>query len=186
MNDWQNIIIEIEYGDTGMDMADENSQYLETYDAMRKTTESEREAKDPITEQINKYARNGERRYQEPSGISKIDPFTDPKDEILSVKMHQTKAIRWNQAKRGDYTAEKFVSNDARKTFVETTQLLENVLEQSSKSSLMYKALKTKPQMRKKMHQVKEGREVQEKLQELSKKEREEGERRIEEFAAKI
>ena len=39
-----------------MDKADENSQRLETYDAMRKTMESEREAKDQITEQVNKYA----------------------------------------------------------------------------------------------------------------------------------
>ena len=46
-----------------MDEADRNSQYLETYDAMRKTTESEREAKDPIMEQINKYTRNEGRRY---------------------------------------------------------------------------------------------------------------------------
>ena len=80
-NEWQNIIIEIEYGDIWMDKADENSQYLETYDAMRKTTESEREAKDPITEQINKYTRNEGRRYQEPSEISKIDPSTDSKVE---------------------------------------------------------------------------------------------------------
>ena len=35
-----------------MDKADENSQCLETYDTMRKTTQSEREAKDQITEQI--------------------------------------------------------------------------------------------------------------------------------------
>ena len=81
-NGWQNIIIEIEYGDTGMDKADENSQYLETYDAMRKMTESEREAKDPITEQINKYTSKG--RYQEPSEISKIDPSTDSKVEGAS------------------------------------------------------------------------------------------------------
>ena len=96
-NDWQNIIIEIEYGDTGMDKADENSQYLETYDAMRKTTESECEAKDPIKEQINKYTRNGGRRYQEPSEIS-----TDPKAEISREKMLQTKAIRWNQNQTPD------------------------------------------------------------------------------------
>ena len=44
-NDWQSINIEIEYGYTGMDKTDENSQYLETCDAMRKTTESEREGK---------------------------------------------------------------------------------------------------------------------------------------------
>ena len=78
-----------------------------------------------------------------------------------------------------------FVSNDNKKILVETTQLLENVLEQSSKSSLMYKALKTKPQMRKKVYQVKVGREVKVKLQELS-KEREEGQKRVEEFAAKF
>ena len=50
-----------------VDTADENSQSLEMYDAMRKTKESEREAKDQITEQANKYARNGGRRYREPS-----------------------------------------------------------------------------------------------------------------------
>ena len=79
-----------------------------------KRTESEREAKDPITEQINKYARNEGRRYQEPSEISKIDPSTDSKveTEMLSVKM---------QVKSGDGIVA------ARKTFAETTQLLENV-----------------------------------------------------------
>ena len=55
-NGWQSIVFEFEYGD-GMDKADENSQCLETCDNMRKTTESEREAKDQITEQINKYVR---------------------------------------------------------------------------------------------------------------------------------
>ena len=45
-------------------IADENSQCLETYDAMRKTTESEREAEDQIMEQVNKYTRNGGRRYR--------------------------------------------------------------------------------------------------------------------------
>ena len=54
----------------------------------------------------------------------------------LSVKMHQTKAISWNQAKSGDGAAEKFVSNDHKKLLAEATQLLENVLEQSSKLSL--------------------------------------------------
>ena len=63
----QIIVIEFEYGDDWKDKADENSQCLETYDAMRKTTESEREAKDQITEQANKYARNGGRRYRERS-----------------------------------------------------------------------------------------------------------------------
>ena len=43
-NGWQSIVIEFEYGDDWLDKADENSQCLETYDAMRKTTESEREA----------------------------------------------------------------------------------------------------------------------------------------------
>ena len=45
-------MIEIEYGDTGIDKADRNSQYLETFDAMRKTMESECEAKDPITRRM--------------------------------------------------------------------------------------------------------------------------------------
>ena len=47
-NGWQSIVIETEYGDAQVDKADENSQRLETYDAMRKTTESEREAEDQI------------------------------------------------------------------------------------------------------------------------------------------
>ena len=44
-NDWQSIVIETEYGYAWMDKAEENSQCLETYDAMRKTTESECETK---------------------------------------------------------------------------------------------------------------------------------------------
>ena len=56
-------MIETEYGDAQVDKADKNSQRLETYDAMRKTTESEREAEDQIIKQVNKYTRNGGRRY---------------------------------------------------------------------------------------------------------------------------
>ena len=61
-NGWQSIVIETEYCDALVDKV-ENSQRLETYDAMRKTTESEREAEDQIMEQVNKYTRNGGRRY---------------------------------------------------------------------------------------------------------------------------
>ena len=56
-NCWQSIVIEIEYGDGWVDKADENSPSLEMYNAMRQTTGMEREAKDQITEQANKYAR---------------------------------------------------------------------------------------------------------------------------------
>ena len=68
-------------------------------------------------------------------------------NEKLSVKMCLTKVIYWNQAKFGA-DAEKHVSDDAKKTLVEVTQLLESVLEQSSKSGMIgltYEALKTKP-----------------------------------------
>ena len=161
---WQSIVIETEYGDAQVDKADENSQRLETYDAMRKTTESEREAEDQIMEQVNKYTRNGGRRYRESSEISKIESVESKvENEMFSVKMRLTKAICWSHAKSGD-DAEKLVSNDAKKSFAEAAQLLENVSEQSSKSFLIYETLKTKPQMRKKMYQVKE-----ELFQELSK-----------------
>ena len=159
-NGWQNIVIETEYGYAWVDKADENSQCLETYDAMRKTTESEREAKDQIMEQINKYTRNGGRRYcRILIWLSKFGFLEGPKveTEILSVKMHLTKATSWNQVKSGDDAAEKFVSNDAKKTIAEATQFLKSVLETNE-------TLKTKPQMRKKVHQVKE-----ELLKELSK-----------------
>ena len=65
--------------------------------------------------------------------------------------------------------AEKPVSDDAKKALAEATQLLESVSEQSSKSSLTYETLKTKLQIQLLSHQVKEGREVLEKLQEVSK-----------------
>ena len=175
-NGWQNIVIETEYGDALVDKTDENSQSLEMYDAMRKTTESEREAKDQITEQANKYARNGGRRYLEPSeSLSKIESVESKvENEKLSVKMRLTKAISWSHAKFGD-EAEKPISDDAKKALAEETQLLESMLEQSSKSGrtgLIYEALKTKPQMRKKVHQIKERREVLEEPQELSKENR--------------
>ena len=47
-------------------------------------------------------------------------------------------------------------------THAKATQMLESVLE-------TYEALKTKPQMRKKVHQIKERREVLEKIQEFNK-----------------
>ena len=87
---------------------------------------------------------------------------------MLSVKMFLAKAICRNQVKFGDDTAEKFVSDDAKKAIAETTQLLENVVEQLSESGMIgltYETLK----MRKKVHQIKEKYEVLEKLQELSK-----------------
>ena len=55
-----------------VDKADKNSQSPETYDAMRKTTE--REAKDQITKQINKYARKGGRRYRQDLIVSEERP----------------------------------------------------------------------------------------------------------------
>ena len=155
-NGWQSIVTENEYGDAWVDKADENSQSLAMYNAMRKTTESEHEAKNQITEQANMYARNEGPKVE---------------NEKLSVKMCLTKVIYWNQAKFGA-DAEKHVSDDAKKTLVEVRQLLESVLGQSRKSGMIgltYEALKTKPQMRKKVHQIKEGREVLEKLQEFNK-----------------
>ena len=64
-NGWRIIVIETECDEAWLDKADKNSQRLETYDAMRKTTENERETKDQITEQTNKYARKGGRRYRQ-------------------------------------------------------------------------------------------------------------------------
>ena len=62
-NGWRIIVIETECDEAWLDKADKNRQRLETYDAMRKTTL--REAKDQITEQTNKYARKGGRRYRQ-------------------------------------------------------------------------------------------------------------------------
>ena len=104
-------------------------------------------------------------------------------NEMLSVKMRLTKAICWSHAKSGD-DAEKLVSNDAKKSFAEAAQLLENVSEQSSKSFLIYETLKTKPQMRKKVYPVKE-----ELFQELSKeigKEYTEDNDELRNFAARL
>ena len=78
---------------SGEDNADENSLSLEMYDAKIKTKESEREAKDQITEQANKHARNGGRQHREPSeSLSSIDPSSDLKveNEMLA------KTICWN------------------------------------------------------------------------------------------
>ena len=85
-NGWQSIVLETEYGDAWEDKAHENSQRLETYDTMHQPTESEREAKDQITEHINNYARNGGRRHREPSeSLSKIESV-EPKVEDKNVE----------------------------------------------------------------------------------------------------
>ena len=127
-NGWQSIVIETEYGDAWVDKADENSQSLEMYNSMRQTTGSEREAKDQITEQANKNARNGGRRYREPSEISKIESVeSKDENEKLSVKMRLTKVIYWNQTKFGD-DAEKPISDDTKKALAEATQLIGSML----------------------------------------------------------
>ena len=139
-------MIETEYGHAQVDKADENSQRLETYDAMRKTTESEREAEDQIMEQVNKYTRNGGRRYCRVfTWLSEIESVESKvKNEKLSERMRLTKAIRWSQVKSGDDAAEKLVSKEVKKALAEVTQLLE-------------------------VHQTKERREVLEKPPEYSK-----------------
>ena len=159
-------MIAVKHHHARVDKADENSQILETYDAMRKTTESEREAEDQIMEQVNKYTRNGRRRYCRVfTWLSEIESVESKvENEMLSVKMRLTKAICRNQVKFGD-DAEKLVSDDAKKALAEATQLLENVSEQSSKSFLIYETVK----MRKEVHQIKERREVLEKPQEHNK-----------------
>ena len=148
-------LVAVKHHRAWVDKTDENSQSLEMHNTMRKTTKSEREAKDQITEQDNKYAHNEGPKVE---------------NKKLSVKMCLTKVIYWNQAKFGA-DAEKHVSYDAKKTLIEVTQLLESVSEQSSKSGMIgltYEALKTKPQMQK-VHQIKERREVLEKPLERSK-----------------
>ena len=80
---------------SGVDNADENSLSLEMYDAKLKTKESEREAKDQIKEQANKYARDGGRRHREPSeSLSRTDLKVE--NEMLSMKVHQMKTNCWN------------------------------------------------------------------------------------------
>ena len=86
-NGWQSIVIEIEYDDVWVDKTDENSQSLEMYNTTHQTTENEREAKDQIKEQDNKYARNGGPKVE---------------NEKLSVKMRLTKAICWSHGKSED------------------------------------------------------------------------------------
>ena len=78
----------------------------------------------------NKYARNGGRRFREPSEISKIESVESKvENEKMSVKMRQTNAIYWNQAKSEDDAVEKYVSNYAKKEHAEATQMLESVLD---------------------------------------------------------
>ena len=164
---FDNEMIAVKHHHARVDKADEDSQSLETYDAMRKTTESEREAEDQIMEQVNKYTRNGRRRYCRVfTWFSEIESVESKvENEMLRVRMRLTKAICRNQVKSGDDAAEKLVSNEVKKALAEVTQLLENVSEQSSKSFLIYETLK----MRKEVHQTKERREVLEKPQEHNK-----------------
>ena len=176
-------MIETEYCDALVDKADENSQRLETYDVMRKTTESEREAEDQMMEQVIKYTRNGGRRYCRVfTWLSEIESVESKVEiEMLSVKMHLAKTTTWNQVRSGD-DAEKLVSDDVKETLAEATQLLENVSEQSSKSFLIYKTLK----MRKEVHQIKERREVLEKPQEHNKENRKDDNDELRNVAARF
>ena len=80
---------------SGVDNADENSLSLGMYDDKLKKKESERETKDQITEQANKYAHNGGRRHREPSeSLSRTD--LEVENEMLSRMVHPAKTNCWN------------------------------------------------------------------------------------------
>ena len=80
-------------------------------------------------EQVNKYTRNGGRRYCRVfTWLSEIESVESKVEhEMLSVKMRLTKPIRWSQVKFGDDAAEKLVSDDAKKALAEVTRLLKNI-----------------------------------------------------------
>ena len=121
-NDWQSIVIETEYGYAWMDKG-------------RRTTPCAKRRKVSARRKIRSWCRS-------------TSTYATEDDDIVGFSFwHQTEAISCNQTKSGDDAAEKFVSSDAKKATTEATQLLKNVSEQSSKSSLIY--------MRKKVHQVK-------------------------------
>ena len=69
-----------------------------------------------------------------PSKIKSVKSKVE--NEMLSVKMRLARTTKWNQVKSGA-DAEKKVSDDAKKAIAETTQLLENVVEQLSKSGMI-------------------------------------------------
>ena len=80
-------LVAVKHRRVWVDKTDENSQSLEMYNTMHQTTENELEAKDQITKQDNKYARNKGPKVE---------------NEKLSVKMRLTKAICWSHAKSED------------------------------------------------------------------------------------
>ena len=132
-----------------------STRLMRTVRVWRCTTE----AKNQITEQANKHANEGPKVGEPRSGV---------------LEMRLTKVICWNQAKFGA-DVEKHVSDDAKKTFFEVIPLFESVLEQLSESGmtgLTYEAFKN-PQMRKKVHQIKERREVLEEAPGVQQRKRE-------------
>ena len=78
-------------------------------------------------EQVNKYTRNGRRRYCRVfTWLSEIESVESKvENEMLSVRMRLTKAIRWSQVKSRDDAAAKLDSNEVKKALAEVTQLLE-------------------------------------------------------------
>ena len=72
---------------------------------------------------------------------------------MLSVKMHQTKAISWNQAKSVDDAAEKFCQQRRQE---DTCRSHTIARERIGTIEQDISELKTKPQMRRKVHQDKE------------------------------
>ena len=123
-----------------MDKTDKNSQCLETY-AMRKMTESEREAKDQIKKQVEgcmKHAPNGREESQtardwDPNTheqtASDWDPRTHEKRAQPTAggqRLRRDVECEGVKPRYGD-DAEKPINDDAKKTLVEATHLLERV-----------------------------------------------------------
>jgi len=168
-NGWQSVVVETEYGDAWLEKADEHRQRLETYDAMRKTTEAERGAKEHITEQANKFAQNASRRYRRAlTWLSQLPPDGQVKTEASTVKMRLAKAIGWTHARFGE-DGEKPISEEAKKSLQEATQLLDAVLEEvRDNMSVTLDALKSKIQINILAHEIESGRASLQSLETLT------------------
>lgn len=172
-NGWQSVVVERDYGDAWLEKADEHRQRLESYDAMRKTTDAEREAKNHITEQAHKYANNASRRYRRSLTWLEKSPQDDKAGTtILNLRMKLAQAIAMSHARFGD-DAEQVISAESKQALAEAMVLLEAVLSQAGDgakaAAIVYECLKVKVQVHYMAHEVKEGRATLERLQQLAK-----------------
>jgi hypothetical protein len=166
---WASLMSEVDQGDRWLEEADERRKQLETFDTMKKTTDSEVGAIQHVSDQVHKFAYNAVRRFRRAKTWLAADnqELAKVKVEVSNVSMKLAKSQALAHQRFGP-DAEKKASEEEVAALKEAREMLQSVLslaEEMEKEQIKYDCLKMSLQMAIQAEDVQDGKRILELLQ---------------------